>query len=98
MVERIQVSQPAQPGHGVATQPASGHELVPRERPEDWGWHREFKVLPRVVGWLAVVSLLAMIVGNHNGQVENLWVLGTAAVIVAVLIWDGMRRRNAWRR
>ncbi|MDQ3054861.1 MAG: DUF2631 domain-containing protein [Actinomycetota bacterium] len=38
-----------------------------------------------------------MLVGNHTGQVENLWVIGTAAVIAAYLVRDAVRRRNAWR-
>jgi len=41
--------------------------------------------------------LLLMLIGNHTGQVEDLWVLGTAAVIAGILIRDAMRRRNAWR-
>lgn len=95
--ERIQVSSTAEPGHDLAPRSSTEHDLVPHERPEDWGWHQDFKVLPRVVGWLSVVSLLLMLIGNHDGQVENLWVLGTAALIVGVLIRDMVRRRNAWR-
>lgn len=91
------MSTTAGPGHDLATRSPATGELVAHERPEDWGWHLEFKVLPRVVGWLSVVSLLAMLIGNHTGRVENLWVLGTVAVIVAVLIRDAVRRRNAWR-
>ena len=54
-------------------------------------------MVPRVLGWLAVVSLLLMLVGNHSGRVENLWVIGTAVVIAAALIRDQVRRRNTWR-
>ena len=97
-VERIPVSATAEPGHDPAVpSPLDGYVLEPHERPEDWGWHQEFKVLPRVLGWLAVISLLLMLIGNHTGRVENLWVLATAAVIVAMLIRDQIRRRKAWR-
>lgn len=92
------MSATTEPGHNLpATSSWDGYVLEPHERPEDWGWHQEFKVVPRVLGWLAVISLLLMLVGNHTGRVENLWVLGTAALIVAVLIRDQVHRRNAWR-
>lgn len=92
------MSATVEPGHEPAPTSFDGYVLVPHERPEDWGWHQEFKVVPRVLGWLAVVALLLMAVfGNHTGKVEDLWVVGTAAVIAAVLVRDGLRRRNAWR-
>jgi len=98
MVERSPVSAPTEPGRDLATpSPLDGYVLEPHERPEDWGWHQEFKVVPRILGWLAVISLLLMLVGNHTGRVENLWVIGTAAVIAAYLVRDAVRRRNAWR-
>jgi len=94
----IQVSTASQPGREIDTASSwDGYVLEPHERPEDWGWHQEFKVVPRVLGWLAVISLLLMLVGNHTGRVENLWVIGTAAVIVAILVREALRRRNAWR-
>lgn len=96
-VERIHVSATPESGRDLAHPSLDGYVLEPHERPEDWGWHQEFKVVPRVLGWLAVISLLLMLIGNHPGQVENLWVIGTAAVIVAVLIRDALRRRDAWR-
>lgn len=93
------MSATAEPGHDPATTTFDGYVLVPHERPEDWGWHQEFKVIPQVLGWFAVVSLVLMVLfGNHTGGVENLWVLGTAAFIVALLIGDTLRRRNAWRK
>lgn len=92
------MSAAAEPGHDPVTSPLDGYVLVPHERPEDWGWHQEFKVVPRIFGWIAVVSLVLMVLfGNHDGRVEDLWVIGVAAVIAAYLVHDGLRRRNAWR-
>lgn len=91
------MSTPSEPGHDLTRPSLDGYVLEPHERPEDWGWHQEFKVVPRVLGWLAVVSLLLMLIGNHEGRVEDLWVIGTAAGIAAILIRDAVRRRNAWR-
>ena len=93
------MSATAEPGRDLAsTSSWDGYVLEPPERPEDWGWHQEFTVVPRVLGWLAVVSLVLMVLfGNHTGQVEDIWVIGTAAVIAGLLVRDAIRRRNAWR-
>jgi hypothetical protein len=36
-------------------------------------------------------------VGNHEGRVEDLWVLGVAILLITILVWDMFRRKNAWR-
>jgi hypothetical protein len=28
---------------------------------------------------------------------EDLWVIGFALAMVGILLWDAMRRKNAWR-
>jgi hypothetical protein len=44
-----------------------------------------------------IVFLLVMLVGNHRGRVEDLWLIGFALAILVSLIWDARRRKNAWR-
>lgn len=101
-VGRMHVSSAIEQSH-ESTTTANGHGVVahdphePHERPEDWGWHQEFKIVPRVLGWIAVVALLLMLIGNHSGNVENLWVIAIAALIAAYLIRDEVNRRKAWR-
>ena len=74
-----------------------GEHPVEHERPEEWGWHGETGRAGRVGAWIAVLFVLAYLVGNHEGRVEDLWVVGTAVLMVAVLLWDMRRRKNAWR-
>ena len=50
--------------------------------------------LPEVVGYLAV---LAYLVGNHEGKVLDLWILGIEVVMILILVADHFRRKNAWR-
>ena len=38
-----------------------------------------------------------MIVGNHEGDVENLWLIGSGLTMIVILVWDVRRRKNAWR-
>ena len=40
-----------------------------------------------------------MLIGNHRGRIEDIYLIGVAAAIVLALIWDrAARSRTAWRR
>ena len=41
--------------------------------------------------------ILAFLHGNHQGNVENIWLISIAALMVVVFLYDRMRRKNAWR-
>ncbi len=44
-----------------------------------------------------VVVMLTYLIGNHEGRTEDAYVVGTALVLVIILLWDRARRKNAWR-
>lgn len=99
--ERISVDHPAttrvnQPGREEAVVRADAHP-VEHERPEDWGWHGETGKWGRVGAWISVLFMLAYLIGNHEGRVEDIWVVSIAGVMVLILLMDWRRRRNAWR-
>ena len=85
-----------QPGREEAVVRSDAHP-VEHERPEEWGWHGQTGKLGRAGAWFAVLFLLSMLVGNHEGRMEDLWLVGIALVMVVILIWDIRRRKNAWR-
>lgn len=64
----------------------------------EWGWHGTFPRLARLGGWAIAAILLFMLIGNHRGRVEDVWLVGLAAIVVIVLVRDQMRRRTSWRR
>lgn len=76
----------------------AGETPIQHERPEEWGWHHEMGKFGRITLWIPILFLLAMLFGNHEGRVENIWLVGSAALLVIILIWDVRRRKNAWRR
>ncbi|WP_300013025.1 DUF2631 domain-containing protein [Pseudonocardia sp.] len=79
----------------LAQQPA----VDPEEEPSaEWGWHGGFPRAMVVAGWVSVASLLLMLIGNHSGQTENLWLVGVAIVMAAALVWHSAGKRNSWRR
>ncbi|GAA3390044.1 DUF2631 domain-containing protein [Cryptosporangium minutisporangium] len=56
---------------------------------------------PKLWRWLAVasiVSLLLMIIGNHEGRVEDLILISIAAFIALALAWDAVQRRYGVKR
>ncbi|MGB3770238.1 MAG: DUF2631 domain-containing protein [Rhodococcus sp. (in: high G+C Gram-positive bacteria)] len=59
-----------------------------------WGWSGEGPRTSRIAGWVVAVMLLAMIIGNHTGRVEDLWLIGFAAALVFLLVRDILRRRK----
>ncbi|MGY1749784.1 DUF2631 domain-containing protein [Modestobacter sp. SYSU DS0511] len=75
----------------------AGEAPITHEAPEDWGWHGEAGKWGRIGGWLMVLVVLAFLIGNHDGQVENLWIVGFALYLAGLLVWDARRRKNAWR-
>jgi hypothetical protein len=48
----------------------------------------------RIAGVLVIISLLLMMIGNHHGHVEDLWLGLSAAVIAATLLTDWALRRS----
>ncbi|MFG1923696.1 DUF2631 domain-containing protein [Cryptosporangium sp. NPDC048952] len=56
---------------------------------------------PKLWRGLAVVSalsLLVMVVGNHEGHVEDLFLIVGAVIILALLAWDAVQRRYGVKR
>ncbi|MFR9775557.1 DUF2631 domain-containing protein [Micromonospora sp. MS34] len=45
----------------------------------------------------AVVLVVMAICGNHEGKVEDIWLIGIAALLLAIVIGDTVLRRNGLR-
>jgi hypothetical protein len=85
-----------QPGREEAVA-RRGEHPVEHERPEDWGWHGEMGKWGRRTWWIAPLAILAFLFGNHQGNIENVWLVAIAALLVLVFVVDWVRRKNAWR-
>lgn len=83
-----------------ATELEPAHDRVvttvdPAEVPSAaWGWSGESRRTFQVAGWFVVVALLCMLIGNHQGNVENYFLVGFAALLAIVLIRDSILRRK----
>lgn len=62
-----------------------------------WGWSGEGPRTARIAGWVTVLILLSMLIGNHSGRVEDLWLVGIAVLLAGILIRDTLQRRKPRR-
>jgi hypothetical protein len=52
----------------------------------------------RIAAVLSAVVLVVMaFCGNHEGRVEDIWLIGIAALLLAIVIGDAVLRRNGLR-
>ncbi|GAA2543376.1 DUF2631 domain-containing protein [Pseudonocardia hydrocarbonoxydans] len=71
----------------------------PDEEPSaEWGWHGEFPKGALIAGWVSTAIVFVMLIGNHTGRTEDIWLIGVGVAMAAVLIAHSLRKRNAWRR
>lgn len=71
----------------------------PHEEPSaDWGWHGSFPRGARIGGWFTAVAMFLLLIGNHTGKTEDLWLIGTGLLLVGLLVADRVRQRTSWRR
>ena len=71
----------------------------PHDEPSvEWGWHGGFPRGMMIAGWAVVVILLLFTIGNHEGHIEDIWLVATAVVIAFSLVMRTIRKRHAWRR
>jgi Protein of unknown function (DUF2631) len=65
-----------------------------REPSAEWGWHGEFPRAGRIAGWFTVLSLFAMLIGNHQGRVEDAYLIILGSILVLMLL---VSHRNAYK-
>ncbi|QIS05186.1 DUF2631 domain-containing protein [Nocardia brasiliensis] len=59
-----------------------------------WGWSGESPKTFRIAGWITALILVAMVIGNHKGHVEDIFLIGFAVAIVAILVRDSILKRK----
>jgi hypothetical protein len=72
-------------------------EPIEHERPEDWGWHGSTGKAGRFGAVIAILFTFAYLWGNHEGRVEDIWIVAIGLLMILILVIDWRRRKNAWR-
>ena len=60
----------------------------------EWGWSGESIKTFRFFGWFFALFLIAMLIGNHEGRVEDWYLIGFAVLMAGMLVRDVLRRRK----
>lgn len=68
------------------------------EPSKDWGWHGTFKYGAPIAGWFTAFSLFMMLFGNHEGHVEDVFLIVIGSGLVLALLGHHMKVRSAGRR
>ena len=64
----------------------------------NWGWSKQNHRAIHIGGILAGLFMIAMLKGNHQGHVEDLFLIGFALVIWGFVLRDWWLRRRGWTR
>jgi hypothetical protein len=84
-------------GSQLEKRPANA--VDPHDEPSaEWGWHGGFPRGVRIAGWFFAIVMFLMLIGNHTGRTEDLWLIGIGLTMVGALVWDRIRARTSWRR
>lgn len=80
-------------------EPTSDKAVVTKVDPAEvpsaaWGWSGESRRTFQVAAIVVIVILLGMLKGNHDGRVEDLYLIGFAAALAALVIRDILLRRK----
>lgn len=96
-VEHAAEHTPANAAEFPAEHGRSKHD--PHAEPSaEWGWHGGFPRAARIGGWTLAAIMFLMLIGNHEGNIENLWLISIGLIIVGMLVADQIKRRTSWRR
>ncbi|MFD3591318.1 DUF2631 domain-containing protein [Nocardia sp. NPDC058640] len=78
----------------ASTERAVATSVDPAEVPSAaWGWSGESRRAAQIAGWFVVVALLGMTIGNHQGHVEDIFLVSLAAVMALMLVIDSLTHR-----
>ncbi|MBO0850336.1 MAG: DUF2631 domain-containing protein [Pseudonocardia sp.] len=74
-------------------------KVDPEDEPSaEWGWHGGFPRGIIVAGWISTIIMLLMLIGNHQGHIEDVWLVVIAILMAGGLVRYTLKRRHSWRR
>lgn len=79
----------------AGTELQSNHDRTVAEVPSAaWGWSGESPRLFRIAALVSGVFLLLMLIGNHEGHVESLYLIGFAVLLFFIVVRDALQQRR----
>jgi hypothetical protein len=81
--------------HGTGSDVEHAH--AEHERPEDWGWHHEFRSGRQIGGWVSFLILAVLLTTTHYNQAGSFAIILVMVILAGGLLWDRKRRKTQWR-
>ena len=69
-----------------------------KEPSADWGWHGSFPRAGKAAGWFTAFALFAMLIGNHESHIEDVYLVVLGTVLVVMLIASHLKAHQRKRR
>ena len=77
----------------------TGWVREPADKPSArFGWHGTAPRTYAIAAFVSGLICLAMLVGNHVGHVEDIWLIATAVVLIGYAGFKMIPRKGAWKR
>ncbi len=64
----------------------------------EWGWHGGFPKGTIIGGVITIILCAAFFIGPYQSHTQYLWLGGVILVVIAGIVAQVIRKRNAWRR
>lgn len=75
----------------------TGWKREPADAPSArFGWHGNPRKTYYIAAGFVIFALFGLMIGNHDGQVENLYLLGFAIMLVVLVVRASILNRNKW--
>ena len=52
----------------------------------------------KIAGVITAIALCLMVIGNQKGNIESVYLVGTAALIIAAIVADSVLRRKGLKK
>jgi hypothetical protein len=89
----VDIVAAAEHGHQIT----DGAAHPEHERPEQWGWHHDFRKGRQIAGWLSVIVLGLFLTTTHYNLMGALGIILAMVTIAGGLLVDRQRSRTQWR-
>jgi Protein of unknown function (DUF2631) len=64
----------------------------------EWGWHGGFPKGTLIGGVITIIACAAFLIGPYQSHTQYLWLIGVIVVVLAGMVLQIRKKRNAWRR
>jgi hypothetical protein len=71
----------------------------PQDEPSaEWGWHGSFPKGKVAGGVVTIILLIAFMFGPYQSRTQDLWLIGLALLVAALIVHQVVAARHSWRR